>query len=329
MFLRSSLVALFATFISGCATVQRIDYAVTSQDIEQCVRTNVLSGPKVYPPPELYDPEEISNLYLLYGVASLNAYSYKATDGRIFESDGEYSNFTVRAYDSSWEKQPRSIKPGGLALDYYFNDQDPNVFRVMIAFRGTEFTSVGDWYSNLSWLTQLLPFKNQYDYARDAVVEIRSRANILRGKKKLSIITTGHSLGGGLAEHIAHAFPCTSAVVFDSSFVVNRFRLAEPFEDTQVVHIFDKNDELTFVRKLFLLDTKSATYKRYGINPVAQGTLQHSSERLIVGMAGTVAMCQAKPYNAPGCPKSDARARHLYCGSKYAHKEQHESQCKV
>jgi len=321
-------ILLLAISISGCATVHRSDYAVTPQDVEQCVRTDVLAGPKKYPPPRIYDGEEISNIYLLYGVASLNAYLYKGPDGSIYESDGEYSKFTVSAYDNHWKRQPRITKPGGLALDYYFNDEETGILKILIAFRGTEFTSIGDWYSNLSLLTQLIPIKNQYDYAREAVAEIRAKANAVQGSKKLTFVTTGHSLGGGLAEHIAYAFPCTSAVVFDSSFVVNRFRLAEPFEDAQVVHIFDKNDELTFVRRLFLSDTESPTYKRYGINPVAQGTLQHSSERLIVGMAGMVAMCQTKPDNPPGCPKTDMRARRLYCGSKYATKEQNEPQCK-
>jgi len=322
------LIIICSFWISGCATIHRIDYGVNQNDTEQCVKTDVLSGPKVYPPPGLYDAEQISNLYLHYGIASLNAYSYKSKDGRIYESDGEFSRFTLPKFDGIWEKQSRIKKPGGLALDYYFNRQDEKVLRVIIAFRGTEFTSASDWYSNLSWLTQLLPIRNQYDYAREAVAEIRSKANQIRGDKKITFVATGHSLGGGLAEHITHAFPCTSAVVFDSSFVVNRFRLAEPFEVAQVVHIFDKTDELTAIRRIFLSDTETSGYKRYGINPVARGTIQHSSERLIVGMARTVAMCQAKLGNPPGCPKSDIRARKFYCGSKYAEGEQGEPQCK-
>jgi pimeloyl-ACP methyl ester carboxylesterase len=260
----------------------------------------------------------------------LNAYAYKAPDGSTYESDGEFSRFTLSAYSHSWSRQPRIIKPGGLALDYYFNNDDSEVLTILIAFRGTEFTSVADWFSNLSWLTQLIPIKNQYDFAREAVSEIRTRAKALAKGKKLTMITTGHSLGGGLAEHIAYAFPCSSAVVFDSSFVVNRFRLAEPFADAQVVHIFDKNDELTFLRRLLFSDSESQIYKRYGINPVAHGGLQHRSEPLAVGMARMVAMCQSDPTrcNPPGCPKNDQRARRLYCESNYARREQQEPQCK-
>lgn len=322
-------VAIVLSFV-GCASVHRSDYGVTREDISGCKRTEILALPKVYPPPEIYDQEEIANIYIPYAVAALNAYAYKAPDGSTYESDGELSRFTLSAYSASWSRQPRIVKPSGLTLDYYFNDDDPEVLKILIAFRGTESSSAGDWFSNLSWITQLIPIKNQYDYAREAVSEVRARARVLAKGKKLTMLTTGHSLGGGLAEHVAYAFPCVSAVVFNSSFVVNRFRLAEPFDDAQVVHIFDKNDELTFLRRLFLSDSESPTYKRYGINPVARGGLQHKSEPLAVGMARMVAMCQSDPnrVNPPGCPKSDQRARRLYCESNYAKHEQQEAQCK-
>lgn len=315
---------------TGRASMHRHDYGIIPDDLHTCVRTDIISGPKAYPPPGFYDAEEVSNIYLPYAVASLNAYTYRAKDGTLYESDGEYSRFTLGKYSKEWMRQKRIQKNGGLALDYYFNDSKPDIFTVLVAFRGTEFYSVGDWGANLSWFTQLIPIENQYDYAREAVAEIYTTAKVAANGKKLSIITTGHSLGGGLAEHIAYAFPCTSAVVFDSSFVVNYYRLAEPFDDAQVVHIFDKNDELTFVRRLFFSDKESPTYKRYGINPVAKRGLQHRSEPLAVGMAGMVAMCQADPTRTdpPGCPKTDIRARRLYCGSRYAEKEQNEPQCK-
>jgi hypothetical protein len=318
----------FLSLITGCSNIHREDYGVKSEDLKSCVKTEIIEGPKKYPAPLFYNAEEISNIYLLYGVASLNTYTYTSPAGKVFASEGGFSKFTVAQYDASWVKQDRIFKANGLALDYYINDSDPEVYKVLIAFRGTEFDSFDDWYANLSWLTQLLPFKNQYDYSREAVAEIRTKVTAVKGQKKVSYIATGHSLGGGLAEHVADAFPCTSAVVFDTSFVVNRFRLAEPFEDAEVVHIFDKNDELTFVKRLFLSDSESPTYKRYGVNPVAKGTLQHSSERLVVGMAGTVAMCQVPGRDHSGCPLTDLKAKKLYCGSNYAKLEQAEPQCK-
>jgi len=322
-------IIVFIFLLSACASIQRRDYGVNSDDISSYVRTEIVVGPKPYPPPELYDQEEIAFIYLPYAVASLNTYAYEDEDGWRYESDGEHSKFTLAAYSADWVRQPRITK-SDLAVDYYFNTSDPAKFTVLIAFKGTEFYSVSDWFSNLSWLTQLIPIKNQYDYAREAVAKIILMAKSAANGKKISIITTGHSLGGGLAEHIAYAFPRTSAIVFDSSFVVNRYRLAEPFVDAQVVHVFDKNDELTFVRRLLFSDTESATYKRYGINPVSKGGLQHRSEPLAVGMARMVAMCQTDPErnNPPGCPKTDTRARHLYCGSGYAKNEKCESQCK-
>jgi hypothetical protein len=320
------LALVLATVLCGCANVHRSDLKIADSATENCVRTEVISLPKAYPAPDFYDREEVANIYLPYAIAALNSYAYRSQDGTVYEATGEFSNFTLKQYDARWKKQARVLKPSGLALDYYFDESDPEIFKVLVAFRGTEFESISDWYSNLSWFTQLLPLRNQYDVAREVFGEIRSKAKEKQGAKKATFITTGHSLGGGLAEHIAHAFPCTSAVVFDSSFVVNRYRLAQPYDDAQVVHIFDKDDELTFVRRLFSPDAETPTYRRFRLNAVARGSLQHGSERLVVGMARTVATCQARE-GSTGCPRSDQRAKQVYCNSRYARLEQNEPHC--
>lgn len=323
--MRFFIAAILFFLLSGCANVTRVDLQIAEDANERCVRTEVLNISKLHPPPNFFDIDEISNIYLPYAIASLNAYEYKSKDGKIYEATGEYSNFTLAQFDNTWKKQGRIERSSGLALDYYFNDSHPEKFQILIAFRGTDFDSPSDWYSNFSWLTQFLPIKNQYDHAREVVQEIRSKTP--KTEKKLTYLTTGHSLGGALAEHTANAFPCTSAIVFDSSFIVNKHRLAEPYPDVQVAHIFDKDDEATFLRRLLFSDEETPNYRRFRLNAVAKGTMQHSSERLIVGMARTVAECQAT-HGSTGCPRSDQRAKRLYCGSRYAAREQNEALCR-
>ena len=89
-----------------------------------------------------------------------------------------------------------------------------------------------------------------------------------------------------------------------------------------------KKDEMTSFRRLFLSHTESPTYKRYGLQLVHG--FHHALGPLAVGMARMVATCQADPTrtNPPGCPKTDARARRLFCGLNYARSEQNEPYCK-
>lgn len=327
--MRFYFILCFAILIAGCATVKPADYGVKSSDINSCVQTQIVDLPKKYPPPGVYDQEEVANIYLQYAVAAFNAYKSTLKDGVFYDEDLRRTRFVFGDVFTEWSAATRIERPGGLSLDYYFGSHDPEVFKILIAFRGTQFDSLGDWYANLSWLTQLIPVRNQYDYARESVAEIVKRAKAVANGRKITVLTTGHSLGGGLAEHVAYAFPCTSAIVFDSSFVVNKYRLAEPF-DAQVVHIFDRQDELTFLRRLFLSDTETPSYRRYPLDLVPPKMLQHRSEPLGVGMARMVAQCQTDESRTdpPGCRKSDTRARRLYCISGYAEKEQKDPICR-
>jgi hypothetical protein len=90
---------------------------------------------------------------------------------------------------------------------------------VVLAFRGT--WGVKDWvYGNLHWLTRFLPMEDQYDRARKAaqrVFEKFARDPSLPTR----FYATGHSLGGGLAQHVLYSYPhkVVQALVFDPSSV--------------------------------------------------------------------------------------------------------------
>src|SRR4051794_17343986 len=77
-----------------------------------------------------------------------------------------------------------------------------------------------------------------YDTARSEFRAIRAFVKERLGERDVSYITTGHSLGGGIAQHIAYGFPCVSAVVFDTFFVTNTYYYEQPYEPV-IVHLHD------------------------------------------------------------------------------------------
>jgi hypothetical protein len=73
----------------------------------------------------------------------------------------------------------------------------------VIAFRGTDRTQAGDWLTNLHWLVGRW-FFDQYEQVQEAIPDIIRGINAA-GCRPRRIIATGHSLGGGLAQHVAYA----------------------------------------------------------------------------------------------------------------------------
>jgi pimeloyl-ACP methyl ester carboxylesterase len=236
----------------------------------------------------------------LYGIASNEAYG-----------DPNLEYFRVEKYDRAFLKLASGDK-GGIHFDAYI--REAGIPSVVVAFRGTRLWEWRDWVANFSWFTGVLPIDSEYAAAREVFMDIRQQATTRFGSKPNSYVTTGHSLGGGLALHVAAGFPCVDAVVFDSSFVTNAFLFSDPFPGGTTIHIYDKDDELTKFRNLAFTETDTQTYRWYPIKLVpCKDRLCHAATPFVIGMARAAVECQLSRSADCLIPQSDTRAQDIYC----------------
>jgi hypothetical protein len=113
---------------------------------------------------------------------------------------------------------------------YIWKNQSLPQPRLVVAFRGTESWDWSDWRSNFRWLLPFFRSNDQYNQARKLVFEYL-QTNTLASDTNLMIITTGHSLGAGLAQAIFYtsyapdAQPVTQCYAFDPSPVTGALQL--------------------------------------------------------------------------------------------------------
>lgn len=181
-------------------------------------------GNRTYSPPA--DIFESAQALWEYAVMSENAYLDVASSSEATPVD--YS--AVCTPDSTeriplpqwkmWENFPSAelIKEAnreGMVMEVWEKESSPPI--IAVVFRGTEFTSWRDWESNLRWfrgLGRFIPFfEDQYTLVSKKVGRefIARLAQMGSNRKEVRIVATGHSLGGGLAQHFAYSLPPVEA----------------------------------------------------------------------------------------------------------------------
>ena len=156
----------------------------------------------------------------------------------------------------------------GLNVEVWQTKTRPRI--VAVVFEGTNFTSLPDWRANLRWFLRFVPgYKDQYIAVASEVgaqfgEELAKRIVADGGANELRLIATGHSLGGGLAQHFAYSLrtempnkqsiPRVSRVyAFDPSPVTGWFSVPKELrehnaEGLVIDRIFEHGEILAYIR---------------------------------------------------------------------------------
>jgi hypothetical protein len=159
----------------------------------------------------------------------------------------------------------RKIKQTHLRVEVWEKCREGGTLVVAVTFGGTVFNNQMDWRANLRWF---LPGgqRDQYtDVVRTfapAFVDELIKRLTARAVSSIEIISTGHSLGGGLAQQFAYAHcldervpRVTHVYAFDPSPVTGFFSVKRSVRDVnrkslKVDRIYERGEILAIVRSI-------------------------------------------------------------------------------
>lgn len=190
--------------------------------------------------------------------------------------------FLSRAGWSLWEELPllkTPSSPGTASYEIRRVHLRPEVWssekegKVIVAFAGTAAASLQDWKSNFRWVLAPFPRHDAFDvltttFVPEFVNAYRKRRDQPGGEwlKTAQVISTGHSLGAGLAERFAYSLNAKYGIprvkdvyAFDPSPVSGK-RSVEGWEEQArgltIYRIYNRGEILASIRSIFALIEK-------------------------------------------------------------------------
>ncbi len=277
------LVAFANVFFASWVTINRDDLGISVGQSGRCIRPTIPSFWRNYRGFPDYDNELISDYFGVYAAYASNV--YRPIPRERFDLQPDYFG---------WAPQGEPIvRPGGFYAELYYR-RSADRLSVMMVFRGKDSaTSITDLIGENTYFTQMINPWDQYRTARKEFAKIRKEAQTNAGELPVEYFMVGHGLGGGLARHMAAAFPCTAAITFNSTFVSNNRRLAEPY-DGQVVDLFADNDlpsRLAILSNPRAFFRVSRTHQWYRVRNAGNFAGPQGMQKAAVAMARIPAMC--------------------------------------
>ena len=281
MHARQRILAVAVLLLAGCATFDQAD------DLAFVRRP----GNRMYDAPER---ASISAKDLWeYAVLSENTYISRAQGGTN-ESGADASTYVracvpeprIRLPLAGWKpwenfppaesprtKDPRrkdlrtKAKERGLHFEVWETTTQPTV--IAVAFRGTEAKDKEDWKANFRWFLRFVPgYTDEYvevsqDVGRALIDRVKARLADGTLDRNVRLVATGHSLGGGLAQHLAYSLPANSSdtklpritkvYAFDPSPVTRWSTVSHDLRDNNVEKLettlaFEHGEILAYIR---------------------------------------------------------------------------------
>jgi hypothetical protein len=213
-----------------------------------------------------------------------------------------------------WENFPMGalqakFKKWHLRVQVWQKDSPP---AVAVAFGGTVFRNEMDWRANLRWFW---PGKTdqytltQLEFANEFPQEWMRRIAAGKSPATLELFSTGHSLGGGLAQQFAYALPLVPLVsriskvfAFDPSPVTGYSRVDRQTRerncvDLKIDRIYERGEILAIARSLtsFFIRPKAQNPEIRGVrynlfytcNPIAGHSMKMLAGKLEAAAGGS------------------------------------------
>ncbi|MFL6604901.1 MAG: hypothetical protein ACJ8R9_26695 [Steroidobacteraceae bacterium] len=171
------------------------------------------------------------------------------------------------------------IKATHLRVEVWERQEPP---AVAVTFGGTVFTNNADWWANLRWFVpwhhdQYTDVVQTLAPAFDLELKRRSRHMDPARLARLELYSTGHSLGGGLAQQLAYSLPYDSVkhvkqvYAFDPSPVTGFYGVPVKLRDQNrrgmlIDRIYERGEILALLRSL-----TSLIYKPSAVDPAVRG----------------------------------------------------------
>jgi hypothetical protein len=228
----------------------------------------------------------------------------KAPPGNTLNADVELGKRGwVRWPDFTDANLRKKIKEVHLRVEVWEHAKDK---KVAVTFGGTVFTNWKDWCANLRWFIPAHP--DQYSVVvktfGGVFVKLYTERTANWPKEGVSIYSTGHSLGGGLAQQFAYALPINRAVppsediprvmkvyAFDPSpvtgyYSVGRRRRNDNSKGLQIDRIYERREGVAYLRSIMNFihppsaENPSIRQLRYNLFPTRNPFVGHSISEL-------------------------------------------------